>query len=78
MIISSTLNERRSEIIKVGKELYIDMASKRIVNFAIQSSQTSQEEDIAVTTQRKANNKKTVTFAKNLTTTLNEAADNSQ
>ena len=76
MILSSTLNERRSEIIKVGKELYIDMASKRIVNFAIQSSQTSQEEDIAVTTQRKADNKKTVTFAKNLTSTLNEAADN--
>ncbi|KAL1811482.1 hypothetical protein ACET3Z_021547 [Daucus carota] len=78
MILSSTLNERRSEIIKVGKELYIDMASKRIVNFAIQSSQTSQEEDIAVTTQRKADNKKTVTFAKNLTSTLNEAADNNQ
>ncbi|XP_063936112.1 uncharacterized protein LOC108227120 [Daucus carota subsp. sativus] len=76
MILSSTLNERRSEIIKVGKELYIDMASKRIVNFAIQSSQTSQEEGIAVTTQRKADNKKTVTFAKNLTSTLNEAADN--
>ena len=78
MILSSTLNERRSVIIKVGKELYIDMASKRLVNFAIQSSQMSQEEDIVVTTQRKADNKKTVTFAKNLTTTLNEAADNSQ
>ena len=77
-ILSSTLNERRSEIIKVGKELYIDMASKRLVNIAIQSSQTSQEEDIAVTTQRKANNKKIVTFSKNLTTTFNEAAHNNQ
>ena len=78
MILSSTLNERISEIIKVGKELNIDMASKRIVNIAIQSSQTSQEQDIAMTTQRKDDNKKTITFAKNLTTTLNEAADNNQ
>ncbi|KAL1815641.1 hypothetical protein ACET3Z_018215 [Daucus carota] len=50
VILSSSLNQRRSEIIKMGKKIYIDMASKKLINFAIQSAQASQEEDIAATT----------------------------
>ena len=54
------------------------MASKKLINFGIQSAQASQEEDIAATTQPKLAKKKTARFAKNLTSNFNEVQNDNQ
>uniref|UniRef100_A0A164Z972 Ubiquitin-like protease family profile domain-containing protein n=1 Tax=Daucus carota subsp. sativus TaxID=79200 RepID=A0A164Z972_DAUCS len=74
-ILSSQLNQKRKEILKQGKELYIEAASKKLVDLVINSSQQSQEERQTSTIVAKSQNKKKVTFAKNLITPFNEVSD---
>ncbi|WOG86557.1 hypothetical protein DCAR_0205769 [Daucus carota subsp. sativus] len=56
-ILSSQLNERKSDVLEAAKALCVDIASKKLTNFVIQSSQQSQEEEITKlskpTTQKK-------------------------
>ena len=74
-ILSSQLNQKKKEILKQGKELYIEAASKKLVDLVINSSQQSQEERQTSTIAAKSQNKKKVTFAKNLITPFNEVSD---
>lgn len=75
-ILSSQLNEKRRAIMQEGKELYIEAASRKLVNLVIESSQPSQEEKRTGNGQNQSEKRKSVTFAKNLTTTFNEAGKN--
>lgn len=62
-----------------GKQLYIKVASNKLMNLVIESSQQSQEQRTMQTQediQEQSAKKKNVTFAKNLTTTFDEAAKN--
>uniref|UniRef100_A0A166CRT7 Ubiquitin-like protease family profile domain-containing protein n=1 Tax=Daucus carota subsp. sativus TaxID=79200 RepID=A0A166CRT7_DAUCS len=74
-ILSSQLNQKKKEILRQGKELYIEAASKKLVNLVINSSQQSQEERPTNTIAAKSQNKKKVTFAKNLITPFDEVSD---
>ena len=61
--------------LRQGKELYIEAASKKFVDLVINSSQQSQEERPTSTIAAKSQNKKKVTFAKNLITPFDEVGD---
>ncbi|WOG86448.1 hypothetical protein DCAR_0205654 [Daucus carota subsp. sativus] len=74
-ILSSQLNQKKKEILRQVKELYIEAASKKLVNLVINSSQHSQEERRTSTIAAKSQNKKKVTFAKNLITPFDEVSD---
>ncbi|XP_017226284.2 uncharacterized protein LOC108202422 [Daucus carota subsp. sativus] len=72
-ILSSQLNQKRKQILKEGKELYIESASRKLVNLVIHSSQSSQEESQSKKRRGQVENKKKVRFARNLSTTFEEA-----
>lgn len=76
-IQSAKINEKRNWNMQEGKKLYIEAASRKLVNLVIQSSQQSQDEKQTMEKEgnSKSANKKTVTFAKNLTSVFDEAGN---
>ncbi|KAL1815650.1 hypothetical protein ACET3Z_018224 [Daucus carota] len=74
-MLSSQINQKKKEILRQGQELYFEAASKKLVDLVINSSQQSQEERPTNTIAAKSQNKKKVTFAKNLITPFNEVSN---
>lgn len=70
-ILSSKINEKREAIIKEGLYLYNEAAANKVLNLVIESSQSSQGEPKGADNNQ-PEKKKTVTFAKNLTSTFAE------
>ncbi|KAK1384038.1 hypothetical protein POM88_021773 [Heracleum sosnowskyi] len=68
VILSSKLNEKREAILKEGHYLYNESAANRVLNLVIQSSQEEQKS----AKKNKSEKKKTISFTKYLTMTLEE------